>query len=294
MAAEPTAARRPGDSTNHGLRVVVAWLVLSAIATPLVAIFVGHLIPPGNGSTQGTEQVFDNTWMLGLVTPILCLLAVFFAYGLRAFRAAPGALADGPPLRNDSRIQILWIVITTTMVLFLAGFGTYELLQNGAGGGQGPSPIAVPSGHKLQVQVIGQQWQFTYRYPSLGGIESNQLILPADTQVELHVTSLDVIHSFWAYELGVKVDANPGVDNVAFVRTKAPGTFHVRCAELCGLWHGYMFNNGRVVVPAQWHSWASQQEKLFASIKPYMDKPEAEGGAPYSHIYLPAPERRAG
>jgi cytochrome c oxidase subunit II len=295
VASEPTAARPPRDSTNHGLRVVVAWLVLSAIATPLIVIFVGHLIPPGNGSTQGTEQVFDNTWMLGIVTPVLCLLAVFFFYGLRAFHAAPGSpVVDGPPLRNDSRIQILWIVITSTLVLFLAGFGTYELLQNGAGGGQGPNPIAVPAGHKLQVQVIGQQWQFTYRYPSLGNIESNQLVLPANTYVELHVTSLDVVHSFWAYELGIKADANPGTDNVAYVRTKGPQSFHVRCAELCGLWHGYMFNNGRVVDSSQFQSWASQAKKTYASIKPFMDKPESQGGAPFAHVYFPAPDRRAG
>jgi cytochrome c oxidase subunit 2 len=289
--ADPNTARTaPGDSTNHGLRVVVAWLVLSAIATPLVAILVGHLIPPGNNSTQGTEQVFDNTWMVSVVTPVICLLAVFFFYGLRTFRAAPGeAILDGPPLRNDSRIQILWIIGTSVIVLFLAGFGTYELLQNGAGGGQGPNPIAVPAGPKMQVQVIGQQWQFTYRYPSLGGLETNQLVLPADTDVELHVTSLDVIHSFWAYELGVKADANPGVDNVVFVRTKGPTVFHVRCAELCGLWHGYMYDNGRVVDSAQFHSWAAQQKKLYAAIAPFMNKSPDQGGAPYGHTYLPAP-----
>jgi cytochrome c oxidase subunit II len=294
-AADPNAAPAPpSDSTNHGQRVVVAWLLLSVVATPLVAIFVGRLIPPGNDSAQGTQQVFDNTWMLAVITPVVCLLAVFFFYGLRSFRATSDAVVDGPPLRNDAQIQILWIVITTVIVLFLAGFGTYELLQNGSGGGQGPNPIAVPGGPKFQVQVIGQQWQFTYRYPSLGGLESNQLYLPADTDVELHVTSLDVIHSFWAYELGVKADANPGVDNVVFVQTKGPGVFHVRCAELCGLWHGYMFNNGRVVDFGQFHAWASKQQKLYASIKPFMDKPEADGGAPYSKTYFPAPDRRAG
>jgi heme/copper-type cytochrome/quinol oxidase subunit 2 len=70
--------------------------------------------------------------------------------------------------------------------------------------------------------------------------------------------------------------------------------FHVRCAELCGLWHGYMFNNGRVVEQAQFASWAADQKKIYASVEPYVNKPEAEGGAPYSHTYLPAPERRAG
>jgi cytochrome c oxidase subunit 2 len=292
MASEPsTASRPPADSTQHGLRVVVAWLVLSAIATPLVAIYVGPLIPPGNASAQGQGQVFDNQVMTSLVTPILCLMAVFFAYGLVKFHAKrTEAILDGPPLRNDARVQLLWIVITVTMVLFLAGFGTFELLKDGSGGGQGPNPIASPSGHDpLQVQVIGQQWQFTYRYPSLGGLESNQLYLPANTDVELHVTSLDVIHSFWAVELGVKADANPGVDNVAYVETKNPTVFHVRCAELCGLWHGYMVNNGHVVSASQFQAWAAQQEKIFASIKPFMNKAPDQGGAPYAHSYLPAP-----
>src|SRR5215470_5608465 len=236
MAAEPAAApRQPTDSTNHGLRVVVAWLILSAIATPLVAIYVGPLIPPGNASVQAQGQVFTNQVMVSLLTPVLCLMAVFFGYGLLRFRVRRSeAVLDGPPLRNDPRVQILWIVITSAMVLFLAGFGTYELLKDGSGGGQGPNPIALPAGHKsaFQVQVIGQQWQFTYRYPSLGGMESNQLVLPANTLVALHVTSLDVVHSFWAIELGAKADANPGVDNVAYVETRGPRAFHVRCAEL--------------------------------------------------------------
>ena len=297
MASEPTAAAAPSDSTHHGFRVVVAWLVLSAIATPLVAIYVGPLIPPGNGSVQGQGQTFSNQVMTTLITPVLCLMVVFFGYGLVKFHARRNeAIVDGPPLRNDSRIQILWLVITSAMVLFLAGFGTYELLKDGAGGGQGPNPIALPANHQhaFQVQVIGQQWQFTYRYPSLHGMESNQLMLPANTLIAMHVTSLDVVHSFWAVELGLKADANPGVDNVLYVETKGPRTFHVRCAELCGLWQGYMFNNGFVVNHATWAHWAAQELALYRSIKPYVNRPPDQGGAPFSHTYLPQPERRAG
>ena len=275
------------SSDAHGRRLVAVWIGLSIVATPLVAIFLGPALPPGNASTQATEQVFDNTWMVSISTPIVCFVLVFLAYALVAFRArADEGVVDGPPLRNDSRIQVLWIAISSVTVLFLAGFGSYELLQNGAGGGQGPSPVAVPGGPKLQVQVIGQQWQFTYRYPGFGGLETNELVLPDHTYVELHVTSLDVVHSFWAYELGVKADANLGVDNVAFVQTKAPGTFHVRCAELCGLWHGYMFDTGRVVSAAAFHAWAKQQKKVYASIARYMPK--------YATTYFPDPQRRAG
>jgi cytochrome c oxidase subunit II len=284
MAAVPTSAA--DDRRDHGKRVVVAWIVLSVIATPIVALVLGPSLPPGNASAQGTEQVFDNTWMTSIITPVVCLLLVFFVYALTQFRHRGGPLVDGPPLREDNRIQVLWVVITSAVVLFLAGFGSYELLQNGAGGGQGPSPIAVPSGQKLQVQVIAQQWQFTYRYPSFGGVETSQLVLPADTQVELHVTSLDAIHSFWAYELGVKADANPGVDNVAFVKTKGPQAFHVRCAELCGLWHGYMFDTGRVLSQSQFAAWAKQQQNAYAPVMKYLPK--------YATIYYPDPQRRAG
>ena len=73
-------------------------------------------------------------------------------------------------------------------------------------------------------------------------------MLPANQWVEFHVTSLDVIHSFWAYQLGVKADANPGVDNVAYTKINNTGEVVVRCAELCGLWHGAMFDYGQVDV----------------------------------------------
>jgi len=284
--ATPAAAAPASERRDHGKRVVIAWIVLSVIATPLVVVVLGPQLPPGHATVQAAGQVVDNTVLTAIVTPVVCLLAVFFVYALSQFRHTGGALVDGPPLRNDNRVQVLWIVITSVTVLFLAAFGTYELLQDGSGGGQGPNPIALPSGPKLQIQVIGQQWEFTYRYPSYGGVETPQLVLPANTQIELHVTSLDVIHSFWAYELGVKADANPGVDNIAFVKTKGPLTFHVRCAELCGLWHGYMFNTGRVVPASQFASWVKGQERDFAPIAKYLPR--------YSTIYLPDPQRRAG
>ena len=276
----------PAAGSNHAKRVIVAWVALSAIATPLVALFVGPLFPPGKGSTQSAQQVFDNTWMVSVLTPIICLLFVFFVYALTQFRHDGGALVDGPPLRNDGRIQVLWLVVSAVVVLFFAGFGTYELLQDGAGGGQGPAPIAVPGGKKLPVQVIAQQWQFTFRYPTYGGLETAELYLPADTTVEFHVTSLDAIHSFWAYELGIKADANPGVDNVAYLTTKGPRTFHIHCAELCGLWHGYMFSTGHIVSGSEFTGWVARQRQNFAPVAKFLPK--------YAKTYYPDPQRRAG
>ncbi|HXY79890.1 MAG TPA: cytochrome c oxidase subunit II [Gaiellaceae bacterium] len=287
MSAPPHTPQPGSGWTVHAKRVLVAWIVLSAVATPLVWFLLGPALPPGKGSVQAAGQVFDNTVLVAFVTPIISLLVVFFVYVLTQFRADPSAeLVDGPPMRNDSTVQTTWVAVTSVAVLFLAGFGTYELLKDGAGGGQGPAPIAKVSGRNLQVQVIAQQWEFTYRYPSYGGLETSQLVLPADTTVELHVTSLDATHSFWALQLGVKADANPGEDNIAYVQTKGARSFDIHCAELCGLWHGYMYDTGHVVPASQFTAWIKQQQQVFASVAKYMPR--------YSTIYYPDPQRRGG
>ena len=283
-AAAPS--KSPARDPSHGRRLIGAWIVLSVILTPIVVWLAGKAIPPGNKTHQASEQVFDNQWIVAVSTPVALLMIAFFLYTLIVFRARDGELRDGPPIRGDAKIQITWIVITSAAVLTLAVFGTYELLQNGAGGGQGPDPVAVPSGSKLPVQVIGQQWEFTYRYPTYGGLETPHLVLPADRQIELHVTSLDAIHSFWAYELGVKADANPGVDNVAYVKLKSPTTFHIHCAELCGLWHGYMFDTGKVVSQSDFAAWIKQQQAQFQPVSQYLPR--------YARSYYPDPQRRAG
>ncbi len=72
--------------------------------------------------------------------------------------------------------------------------------------------VATPAtaANPLVVNVTGQQWVWTFSYPGQGDIESDQLYLPLDRPVVFHVTSKDVIHSFWVVQMGIKVDANPG------------------------------------------------------------------------------------
>jgi cytochrome c oxidase subunit II len=279
------------EERHHFRNVVVLWLLATVVLTPIVVFVLGPGLPPGNGSVQASGQVTDNTVLLALSTPVALAVLVYLGYALVAFRERdPTAVLDGAPLRGHSAIQFWWLIATTTIVLSLAGYGTIRLLADGSGGGQGPNPIAAPSAPNgdppLQVQVIAQQWEFTYRYPAYDGLETHTLELPTNTQVELHVTSLDVIHSFWAYQLGVKADATPGVDNVTYVTTKGPLSFKVHCAELCGVWHGYMFGHGRVVQPGQFTSWIAQQQHESA--------PSAKSLPPYSKTYFPDPQRRGG
>jgi cytochrome c oxidase subunit II len=279
------------DQRHHFRNITLLWILANAIMLPIVIWVFGPGLPPGNGTVQAHGQVVDNTVLLAAATPVALAVLVYFGYAMWAFRErTPDVIVDGPPIRGNPSVQFWWLIITTVLVLFLAAYGSIRLLADGSGGGQGPNPIAIPAAAKihppLQVQVIAQQWQFTYRYPSYGGVETRQIELPTNTLVEFHVTSLDVIHSFWAYQLGVKADANPGEDNIAFVTTKGPLNFEVRCAELCGVWHGYMFNSGRVVPKAQFASWAVQQERQYAVATKNLPQ--------YKRTYFPQPFRRGG
>ena len=270
--------------------MVVIWLVLTAIAVPLIVLVLGPHLPPPRMSAEAGDQRNANIVMTALLVPIALFVLVYFIYSFVFFRQSGEAILDGPPIKGHAGAQLLWIVLTSAIVLALAVWGSYTLIAgaHGAGGGQGPDPASKPTGYRnaLPVQVIGQQWEWTFRYPTYGGIETRDLAIPDHTLVAFHVTSLDVTHSFWAYELGVKADAVPGVDNIAYTKPLHTGFFQIRCAELCGLWHGHMSKKGRVLAPAAFQSWIAAAQKKNAAIVKYLPK--------YYRVYFPAPLRRAG
>jgi cytochrome c oxidase subunit 2 len=273
---EAPAASAPAEK-RHGLRIFAIWLPLAVIADLLIWFAWYPHMPPGRMSSAAQGQQFDIAVMAVLCAPVLLFVWTYAAYALFNWRHREGDEEDGPPIHGNVKIQATWIGATAVIVLGLFIFGTVELIvPAGAGAGEGPQPIWKPNtSNLLQVQVIGQQWAFTYRWPQYGGMETSELVLPDNTQVEFHVTSLDVIHSFWAYQLGVKADANPGVDNIAYTKTQELGSFTVRCNELCGLWHGAMFNYGHIVPQAAFQVWArGMQAKeasngILAALPPY-------------------------
>ena len=63
-------------------------------------------------------------------------------------------------------------------------------------------------------------------------------------------------------------------------------SFQVRCAELCGLWHGHMNTTGQVMTQAGFSNWIAEQQQKFKGVTRYLP--------PYSHIYYADPLRRAG
>ncbi|MGB9483177.1 MAG: hypothetical protein WCB86_04700, partial [Candidatus Dormiibacterota bacterium] len=192
--------------------------VLSLIWDLLVALVL-H-IPPGYATTTAADQTVTSQVFAIIAGDVGMAVVVFGAYFAIMF-SRPGQSHEpqtGGRSRSNVPLQAGWISSCVVLVMFAAGFGVIELE------GQTDPALVVPASalasgaqhHPFIVQVIAQQWQFTYRYPQEGGFESQQLRIPTGRLIQFDVTSLDVTHQFWAYQLGVKLDANQGVNNVAY------------------------------------------------------------------------------
>jgi cytochrome c oxidase subunit II len=285
MAAEASSPPAPAAGSSGGRRdglwLLVIWIVLSVIGCLLVALVWGPHLPPGDQSNTAASQQRDITVLGTIATPVVIGVLLYFGWAIAFWRQKPGDETDAEPIHGSAKIAAIWITATSAIVLALAVYGTVELIAPaGAGAGQGPQPVFnhnIPAAasdtswspgtnNVLQVQVIGQQWAWTYRYPQFGGFETTDLVLPVGVPVRFNVTSLDVIHSFWAYQLGVKADANPDVNNVAYTTPEHAGGFTVRCAELCGIWHGAMYDYGKVVSVPDFLSWTHSTAIQLAAV----------------------------
>lgn len=106
---------------------------------------------------------------------------------------------------------------------------------------EGQALLAHPSRPAMRIDAHSQQFVWEFSYPAHPGVSSvGVLHLPAGEAVDIHVTSQDVIHSFWIPRLGGKIDAIPGKTNVIRLRADEPGVYVGLCAEFCGVGHTRM------------------------------------------------------
>ncbi|MGI8968093.1 MAG: cytochrome c oxidase subunit II [Chloroflexota bacterium] len=285
---------------NHGVRIAAIWVVASIIVDLLIGI-IPIPSPVGSSEALGEHQTLYMLFYVG--APIFVFVWVLLVYNLIVFRSRPDVSADDVPDRPDSNpILLIWAGLSFIIVLFLAGWGTFTLHEITAA----PSaPVTVAHAQRhgqstktvstskpasiMDVQVIGQQWQWTFRYPSYGGMETNYLELPVETPVRFNITSLDVVHSFWIYDYDVKEDAVPGVSNEAYFLARMTGSTTpdghniVVCNELCGLWHGNMHADLKVVSQSAFTKWARAQEAFERKVGFLKALP------PYATVYWAQP-----
>lgn len=113
----------------------------------------------------------------------------------------------------------------------------------------------------LSIEIIGHQWWWEVKYPQEGVTTANEIHIPVGQPVTLHLTSNDVIHSFWVPELHGKLDLIPGRTNTFWLQADEPGQFWGLCAELCGVQHAKMLFVVVAKPPADLADWLSQQSQ---------------------------------
>jgi cytochrome c oxidase subunit 2 len=165
-------------------------------------------------------------------------------------------MQESPAIRTNGTAVILWITATSLLAGFLVIWGMMELATITANSYGSTAPNQQPKNVKpIDINVTGAQWVWNFQYPDQRGIQSDTLVVPVDTPLYFNVTSVDVIHSFWVVELGIKIDANPGAVTNTGVTPNKLGTFNIRCAELCGMHHAYMQTKIQVVSQAEFENW---------------------------------------
>ena len=125
-------------------------------------------------------------------------------------------------------------------------------------------PDADPSA--LRVEVTGQQWAWSFRYPGADGqfetaddiVTLNELRVPLNRPVYLQLTSKDVVHSFYLPNFRNKIDVIPGTITRMWFQPQETGVFEIACAQHCGAWHYKMRGELAVMEEGPFVAWSAR------------------------------------
>lgn len=232
--------------------ILILTVVVGFAMLPLAWLMLAAMNQTGAPASTVMQDIEQTIFVFTLVSiPITAFVFAVLLYSLFGWKGRGGATPpnnDNPAIRNNTVAVITWTVATSLLAAFLVVWGLIELADITADSYGTQSVTGQPrADNALIVNVTGQQWVWTFEYPQYDRFASDILYLPKDRPVLFNVTSVDVIHNFWAVELGVKIDANPGAITQTGVTPNKEGVFNVRCAELCGLHHAYMETEIRVL-----------------------------------------------
>ncbi len=126
--------------------------------------------------------------------------------------------------------------------------------------GVGASPANQGKPPAVSVNVLGLQYAWIFTYPD-ANITSGELHVPVGKEVQLNMTAQDVIHAVWIPELRLKQDVIPGSQTELRFTTNKVGSYPLRCAELCGGYHGSMATRMIVHTPEEYDTWVASQQQ---------------------------------
>ncbi len=215
---------------------------------------------------SGTQSMLDPygpaaravawTWwaMFGFSAVVLVGVVALWLIGMRR---PPAAVPEEKVARYNRR-WIVWggIVLPCVSIVLLLSFGIPQ--------GKRMLPLPVEGVQPLKVEVIGHQWWWEVRYPESGVVTANQMNLPAGRPLDIHVSSADVIHSFWIPRLGGKIDMIPGRTNVIRLEADRLATHRGQCSEFCGMQHTHMILYSEVQTAEDFATWLKARQQWQA------------------------------
>jgi cytochrome c oxidase subunit 2 len=205
------------------------------------------------------RTIFGLSIFVLIVTGII-FVAVFslLVYSVVKFRSRAADSGREPAqVYGSTQIELAWTLIPVliVLVLFLATARVIHAIQDA------PKPAAA-----LDVTVVGHQYWWEFRYPSLGIVTANELHIPASdpahpTPTFLKLLSADTDHSFWVPELGGKTDLIPNRVNEMWLDPPRPGIYLGQCAQYCGTQHAKMLLRVSVDRPEDFAAWIRAQRE---------------------------------
>jgi len=232
-------------SRRYVRHILIITVVVGFVLLPLCWLMLAAMNQSGGPASSIMQDIQQTIFVFTLVSiPITSFVFAVLLYSLFGWKGKSGDAPpnnDNPAIRTNAVAVITWTATSSLLAGFLVVWGLVELADITADSYGSTSATGQPKTEDaLIVNVTGQQWVWTFEYPQYDKVATDVLYLPKDRPVLFNVTSVDVIHNFWAVELGIKIDANPGAITQTGVTPNKEGTFNVRCAELCGLHHAYM------------------------------------------------------
>jgi cytochrome c oxidase subunit II len=279
--------------------------LLLGIGLTLVSLWYGqnHGLMPVAASEEAAHIDGLFNAMMTISVGLFLLVQGVIVYSAIKFRRKPGELGDGLAIEGNVPLEILWTAIPAAIVLWISIY-SFEIynemggfdpatandihamhgMPSGKGSamaatldgaispkphsemalGVGASPANQGKSAAVSVNVLGLQYAWIFTYPE-ANVTSGELHIPVGKEVQLNMTAQDVIHAVWIPQLRLKQDVIPGTPTQLRFTSNKVGTYPLRCAELCGGYHGSMVTRMIVQTPEEYDTWiASQQQSTQA------------------------------
>ena len=204
-------------------------------------------------------------------TAVFVFVEGILVWTLIKYRHRPGR-PDPEHVHGNTTLEIMWTVIPLA-ILILIGIPTVSTIFKTQSKARGDA---------LQVEVIGHQWWWEFRYPQYNVVTANELYLPLGRTVNFTLRTQDVIHSFWVPALAGKRDLVSNHTNYLWYTpdSTTATAFNGACVEYCGASHANMRFKTFTVSQADFDSWAAHQAEAANGTSPTAPTPGAAGAAP--------------